>query len=92
MQIFKDHIEEVKAFVPEDKLLVFDVKEGWEPLCKFLDVPVPDGKPFPRVNDSEEFKKRMQGRRFFYRAAAVAVPILIVAGAATSYWLYTKYC
>eukprot|EP00913_Durusdinium_trenchii_P013055 g12255.t1 len=40
------------------KLLVFDVKEGWEPLCKFLGVPVPD-EPFPNVNDREEIKKDM---------------------------------
>ena len=28
---------------------------GWEPLCKFLDLPVPD-IPFPRVNDSASMK------------------------------------
>jgi len=34
---------------------VFDAKEGWGPLCAFLGVPVPN-KPYPHVNDTEEFK------------------------------------
>lgn len=54
IDVYKQHNERVKARVPADKLLVFDVQEGWEPLCAFLDVPVPDG-PFPRLNDSASF-------------------------------------
>ena len=42
---------EVRAHVPEDKLLVFDVRDGWEPLCKFLGVPVPEGQDFPRYTE-----------------------------------------
>lgn len=34
---------------PKDKLLVYNVKEGWEPLCKFLDIEVPS-TPFPHEN------------------------------------------
>lgn len=52
------HEEEVKATVPSDRLLVWSVIEGWEPLCEFLDVPVPD-VPFPHVNDSKEFGDRV---------------------------------
>jgi hypothetical protein len=47
MKIKKTLYNQVKAHVPADRLLVWDVREGWEPLCKFLQVPVPD-KPFPR--------------------------------------------
>jgi len=39
-----------------EKLLIFNAKQGWEPLCKFLDVPVPSTR-FPRVNESEHVKK-----------------------------------
>ncbi len=46
---FERHTEKVKAFVGEDKLLVYSVKEKWEPLCNLLDMPVPD-EPFPRLN------------------------------------------
>ena len=28
--------------VPEEKLLIFNVKEGWEPLCNFLELPIPN--------------------------------------------------
>jgi hypothetical protein len=44
----------VKRTIPSGRLLVFDVKEGWEPLCAFLGVSVP-GTPFPRVNERENF-------------------------------------
>jgi hypothetical protein len=50
--------EEVTANVPADRLLVWEVKQGWEPLCEFLELPVPDG-PFPNVNDSQEFVERV---------------------------------
>lgn len=42
------HVEEVKKHVPEERLLEFNVKQGWGPLCKFLEVPVPD-MPFPHL-------------------------------------------
>lgn len=51
---YKEHIEEVKRAVPSDRLLVYDVKQGWEPLCAFLGVPVPD-QPFPHKNDRQKF-------------------------------------
>jgi hypothetical protein len=52
------HNEEVLKTVPKERLLVYTVKEGWEPLCKFLNVPVPS-TPFPVSNTSEEFKERV---------------------------------
>ncbi len=54
IQVFNQHIEEVKSYVPTDKLLVYQVKDGWEPLCTFLGVEIPD-KPFPRLNDRQNF-------------------------------------
>ena len=42
--------------IPPERLLVFEVREGWGPLCKFLGVPVP-ADPFPRVNERENFPK-----------------------------------
>ncbi len=52
--VFNQHIEEVKQRVPADKLLIYNVKEGWEPLCTFLEVEVPN-KPFPHLNDRVSF-------------------------------------
>ena len=56
------HNQAVQAAIPAHQLLVYQVKEGWEPLCAFLDVPVPAG-PFPRTNDRAEFWARMTERR-----------------------------
>lgn len=55
------HIEHLKSTVPADKLFFFDVRDGWEPLCKILEVPVPKGVPFPRMNDSEVMANFMKG-------------------------------
>jgi hypothetical protein len=41
--------EEVVAAVEPDNLLVFDVREGWEPLCQFLRLDTPAGS-FPRCS------------------------------------------
>ena len=57
LSVYRSHNNEVAQTVPPDRLLVFDVKEGWDPLCEFLDVPVPDD-PFPRVNSASEFHHR----------------------------------
>jgi hypothetical protein len=48
--------------LPPERLLVFSPKQGWEPLCSFLGVPVPDA-PFPRVNSRDEISavSREQG-------------------------------
>lgn len=57
LEIFEERTAEVRAIVPPDRLLVFDVADGWEPLCAFLDVPVPD-EPFPRANDRMAMRLR----------------------------------
>jgi hypothetical protein len=57
-KVYEDHVAEVKRIVPPQRLLVWSVTEGWEPLCKFLDKPVPN-VPFPRVNDRAALQRRM---------------------------------
>ncbi|GAA5049314.1 hypothetical protein HNP84_004304 [Thermocatellispora tengchongensis] len=59
--LFRAHTERVAAAIAPERLLVFDVREGWAPLCAFLEVPVPD-EPFPRVNDTSEFTRSGRGR------------------------------
>jgi hypothetical protein len=54
IQRFNEHNTEVINTIPKDRLLVFDPKDEWEPLCKFLDVPLPD-VPFPKSNTRDEF-------------------------------------
>jgi hypothetical protein len=50
--------EEVQETVPADRLLVWEPADGWEPLCAFLGLPVPE-TPFPRLNDSAQFVERI---------------------------------
>jgi hypothetical protein len=54
--------QDVIDSLPPERLLVFSAKQGWEPLCAFLDVPVPT-LPFPRVNSRDELTQAVQERR-----------------------------
>src|ERR1035437_6294778 len=54
IKVFKDYNEDVLKSVPQNRLLFYDVKSGWEPLCKFLNIPVPS-VPFPKSNSTDEF-------------------------------------
>ncbi|HEU0024585.1 MAG TPA: sulfotransferase [Thermoleophilaceae bacterium] len=55
LEVFHRHNEDVKSKVPSDRLLVYDITQGWGPLCSFLGVPVPDA-PLPHLNDTESFR------------------------------------
>lgn len=74
--VYKAHLDEVRRSVPPERLLVFNVNEGWRPLCEFLGKPVPENAPFPYLND----------RRFFRRVIrALSIlewlgPALVLAG------------
>ncbi len=52
--------DEVKATIPAERLLVWHPKDGWEPLCEFLEVDVP-GEPVPNVNDTAAFVRGIEG-------------------------------
>jgi hypothetical protein len=78
IEVFERHNAEVRRRVPRDRLLVYEVKEGWSPLCEFLGVEEPD-VPFPHVNDTAEMRRRIRA----VRALSVAVPAaLTLLGAA----------
>lgn len=86
IKAFLNHNEEVRKHVPKDRLLEFNVKDGWEPLCEFLGVPVPD-EPFPWINvgfsDGEELIQKALLRdliRFIlpYLLGIIAVIVLLV--------------
>jgi len=59
---FIAHNEAVKSAIPASRLLVWQVKEGWEPLCAFVGKPVPD-EAFPRSNNREEFWEKLHPKR-----------------------------
>jgi|HubBroStandDraft_4_1064222.scaffolds.fasta_scaffold58872_2 hypothetical protein len=61
IEVFQKHNQAVRDTIDPTRLLVFDVREGWGPLCRFLEVPVPD-EPFPRLNDTATFQAMMRMR------------------------------
>lgn len=72
IKVFERHNREVRERVPEDRLLVYRLGEGWEPLCDFLGVRAPEGKPFPHLNDAGEFRARIRNRLVLATLAAAA--------------------
>ncbi len=54
MAVYEANVARVKATVAPERLLVHKIGDGWEPLCAFLGVPVPD-VPYPNVNSATDF-------------------------------------
>jgi hypothetical protein len=74
IRTFQEWNRRVGERIPADRLLVYEVTEGWAPLCRFLDKPIPD-TPFPHLNDAKSFRRFV--RRM--RALSIAVPALLTA-------------
>jgi len=74
IRTFQEWNRRVGERIPADRLLVYEVTEGWAPLCRFLDKPIP-ATPFPHLNDGESFRRRV--RRM--QALSIAVPAFLTA-------------
>jgi hypothetical protein len=80
---YEEHIANVKAAVPPDRLLVYTVDQGWGPLCEFLGVAQPP-TPFPNVNDRAQIKQEIRNimrASYGMLAGTIAVAALVVYGA-----------
>lgn len=88
IDVFNRHNEQVRRDVPADRLLVYEVRAGWEPLCAFLGVPVPADKPFPHLNDASEFRTRIRrGARVVRAMGYAAVGLVAIGLIAAAIWL-----
>ena len=58
IRAFERHNREVVESVPAERLLVYEVGQGWEPLCRFLGLPVPE-VGFPHLNEAEALNARV---------------------------------
>jgi len=47
-----EHNEYVKKVTPPHKFHMMELSDGWQPLCKILNMKIPN-EPFPRANDAE---------------------------------------
>jgi hypothetical protein len=81
---YNAYVDEVKAAVPPDKLLVFTVDQGWEPLCRFLGVAQPAG-PFPNLNDRAAIKQTIGN---MIKGSYITLGAYSVAAAALIYGAY----
>ncbi len=54
------HNAYVRAHADPTRLLDWQATDGWEPICKMLNLPVPD-EPFPHTNTTEEFLSHRSG-------------------------------
>lgn len=79
IETFERHNEEVRRRVPPERLLVYDVKQGWGPLCDFLGVQAPN-EPFPHLNDTAEMRRRLLG----LAALSAALPVLAISTTAAA--------
>lgn len=58
ISVYEAHNARVREVIPPERLLTYQVSEGWAPLCAFLGVPVPE-TPMPKVNSTEEFQTKI---------------------------------
>jgi hypothetical protein len=87
--VFERHNEEVRLTVPQERLLVFDVREGWAPLCEFLGLEVPD-EPFPHLNEAREMRRRLVGLVVLSAAAPALAVLAALTGVAATVFLIQK--
>lgn len=84
IKCYNDHNKRVINECPKEKLLIFDIaKDGWEPLCKFLNKPIPS-EPFPHVNDTKILLRRLNLGHFFGEAMMAAIVVIPMLGIAAT--------
>ncbi len=87
------HINWLKRIVPPERLHFLDIKDGWEPLCKILDVPVPD-EPFPRINEKAAMKELdgvMMARVYTHWGIIIGGALAAVVGLMMARRLSSRY-
>jgi len=90
VKYYNEWVEDVKKTIPADRLLIFKVQDGWEPLCKFLDLPVPE-QPFPNVNDKNVIKAMTRKAKTMAWSLVLGAPVLLglTSYLAKTYWFDT---
>ncbi len=81
LNFFEQRLKQVKASVPQERLLVHSAEDGWEPLCAFLEVGVPS-IPYPRLNESAQIKRFIRSLRvlnYLPFGILLAVAVLLIS-------------
>ncbi|CAH8429255.1 unnamed protein product [Heterobilharzia americana] len=81
-QVYLQWNQNVIDSVPSDRLLVFNLVQGWEPLCEFLQIPVPQDINFPHLNKGADMRRNL----LKYRYLAQFMNFLIVGSFSMLIW------
>lgn len=91
-KVFETQYDTVRRMVPPERLLEFQIGEGWDRLCDFLEVPVPE-HPYPQVNEATAFRDRndlrfrMALKRGAPRLAGTVLTVVAVVSWGTWFWM-----
>lgn len=89
--VYREHYRRIREAAPKERILEYRLGDGWGPLCDFLEKEVPEGLPFPRINEAAALQAKIrETQREKFKAAGVAlgtylVPVVVV-GVAMWYW------
>lgn len=81
-----NYVEKVQSEIPSDRLLTFNVKQGWKPLCEYLGHPISEGIPFPHVHT----RAKLEGEMAFLRLITWIWPLAIVLPIMTLFILFKQ--
>ncbi|NKB24364.1 MAG: hypothetical protein GKR87_08320 [Kiritimatiellae bacterium] len=79
LKIFEEEKQKIINLIPEEHLLLFDAKEGWEPLCNFLETDIPE-VPFPHSNKKQKRVNRTMIRYVIQDLFILTVAVFVIWG------------
>lgn len=87
IEFFSDWKREVEASVPADRLLIYELKDGWGPLCEFLGLPEPD-QPFPTGNETAVMNNNLRRAKLKAYLVVFGAPVMVgvVGYAVAKFW------
>ena len=91
-ETYETYYRDVRKLVPPERRLEYKLGSGWEPLCAFLGVDVPEGVPFPRENDKEAHGEEAEARLKKFRMSLLRAAVPVVGGIAAivAGWTYLR--
>ncbi|GIC94643.1 sulfotransferase family protein [Aspergillus udagawae] len=80
-RVFHEHCKKIEGLVPPESLLIYHVKEGWQPLCEFLDEPIPS-VPMPHENEMKLMQQKFR-KALVYNARQYVTSIFSILSCAS---------
>jgi len=84
-RVFFEHQKKIESLVPPENLLIYQLKEGWEPLCKFLDQPIPS-IPMPHENEMKIMQQKFK-KALWYNAREYWIQIFYILSSGSFFFL-----